>query len=287
MKKETLFSLLMSLLLIACSADFFDKPIDVDIQENESKLAPTAIFGFINEVHEDDYYQKVMVSYSQSPFQNPDEELQIIEDATVELVGNETTFSFEFNEFDNFYYPSENITFYTSQNYTLTISAPNKQTVVASQTLPEPVEIINIENTGNHLLIKINDNPNARNFYLLQAYKNYGEDNTQIVWLEPFATYMKESSIFYSNILFADTSFNGEQDFEIDVKHNEENDGTGNYKIVLYTVTEDFFKYDTSIRIAEYAEDNPFVEPVIIHNNFENGYGIFTLMNKTEFNFSF
>lgn len=287
MKKETFFSLLVSLLFIACSADFFDKPIDVDIQENESKLAPTAIFGFINELDEEDSSPKIMVSFTQSPFQNPDDELQIIENATVELAGNETTYLFEFNEFDDFYYPLQDIPFNTSQNYTLTISAPEKQTVIASQTVPEPVEIINIENTGNHFLIKINDNPNTRNFYLLKAYKEFEEGNVQSIWLEPFATYMRESSLFFSSIIFTDTTFNGEQGFNIDVKHNEDNDNTANYKFVLYTITEDFFKYDTSIRIAEYAEDNPFVEPVIIHSNFQNGYGIFTLMNKTEFNFSF
>ncbi|HBS11316.1 MAG TPA: hypothetical protein DEO36_02060, partial [Flavobacteriaceae bacterium] len=58
------------------------------------------------------------------------------------------------------------------------------------------------------------------------------------------------------------------------------------YKAILYHITEDFYRYDTTLRISFYAEDNPFVEPVILHRNFDNGYGVFALVNKSELVFN-
>jgi hypothetical protein len=51
-------------------------------------------------------------------------------------------------------------------------------------------------------------------------------------------------------------------------------------------VTKDFVLFEKSLRLAYDANDNPFfTEPVILHSNVKNGYGIFTIGRVQTVNF--
>lgn len=281
MKKYIFYTITLAS-LISCSADFFDKKIDIELNDTESKLAPTAFLGvdFLN-THNVEDTLSVLVSYTENPLLD-DNQPKIITEANVIFQGEDQSYPFLYEEQSQQFIYANPINFTPNSPYTLTIDSPNYNSVSSSQTYPEKAVILSAEKTSNFFKIKINDNPNQQNFYLLRIVKETEEFGFISVDLEPFTSNLDESGMCDSCILFNDTTFNGEQDFEIVAKHFQENTEAVNYKIILFTTTQDFYKYDTSIRISEYAEGNPFVEPVIIHNNFENGYGIFALLNKTE-----
>ena len=281
LKKIGLF-LTIILLLTSCSADFFDKGIDIDVDDHTSKLAGTALLGSAENTNQ------VLVSFSQGPF-GKSNEIQVLKDATVTVAGNNEVIDFYPNDENVFYFANTNINFVPNNEYTLTIAAPNYETISATQVYPEKVPVLEASLTDNIFKIKINDIPNQKDYYLLQLVEVIDNDegfNEQYIF--PFGPLTKESGFCYSCVTFNDASFDGEQGFEIVVTNDNYNQNEENttYKAILYHITEDFYRYDTTLRISNYAEDNPFVEPVILHRNFDNGYGVFALVNKTEFIFN-
>ncbi len=289
MKKIALLFILTSW---GCTTDFFDKPIEIDNSFEDSKLAPSAILGYQNDFEENPK-DKIFVSYTLNPFENLNNQIQIIENASVSLTSPTQTYLFDYDENTHFYLNEDTLSFEPNTTYTLKIEAPGYETVTASQVFPEEVPILNAERSGNVFKVTINDNPNKKDYYLLKFFKKnlqtISTDQTLFspVYVDIFGTIFDESGLCYTCILLKDTTFNGKQNFEILINHFEEESEAAEYIAVLYHTTEDYYKYDTSIRINEYAQDNPFVEPIIIHSNFENGLGIFTLMNKSEYSFNY
>ena len=270
-----------SLLFISCSEDFFNKPIDLDIDDHTSKLAGTAFLGG------DEDTDRVLVSYSIGPFDSNVTGNQVIENATVTLSGNNEVVTFAPMAQYDFFLANNPLNFVPNKEYTLTVEVPNYETISAKQVYPETVEILEASINENTFKIKFNDNANTQDFYLLRLYKKdlNGGDFFYNKWIEPFGTQTKYSGFCNECVIFNDDTFNGDTNVEIVVSHGYYNPDT-TYKAVLFHVTEDFYKYDVTLDNSNNAEDNPFVEPVILHRNFENGYGVFTLINKSELIFN-
>jgi hypothetical protein len=55
--------------------------------------------------------------------------------------------------------------------------------------------------------------------------------------------------------------------------------------ITLSSVSADRYLFEQSYSIYQNAQNNPFAEPVILHNNIKNGFGIFTTAAETTYNF--
>ena len=51
----------------------------------------------------------------------------------------------------------------------------------------------------------------------------------------------------------------------------------------LSSISRDNYLFIKSEAASREARDNPFAEPVIVHNNIENGIGIFRARNTTTF----
>ncbi len=290
MKKNLVLLTWIVLLLNSCSADFFDKPVDINVNSSESKLAVTSILN-IDDLHENIFYQfqNIVVSYSQDPLEfQYNQNGNAVENATVTVTGNNQSYTFEKDVNNLFYMHEETIDFIPGEIYTLNIEAPGYEPITSKQKIPQPVQILSAENTGNFIKVRIADEPNTKNFYLLQLFKKNSDDEYSIVYLDAFNTIFDNSGLCFSCLLFNDTGFDGEEfEFLLDHYFEESEIDIVSFKLVIYTTTEDYFRYDTTIRIAEYAQSNPFVEPVIIHNNIENGYGIFSIVTKTEREFAF
>jgi len=79
-------------------------------------------------------------------------------------------------------------------------------------------------------------------------------------------------------LVITDQSFNGET-YRIrllaDVFQNE------GVRLEVYRLTEDAYRYGVSRDAFNEAGDNPFVEPVNIHNNVEGGYGFFIAASRS------
>lgn len=278
--RKIILILTIGFILSSCSGDFFEKPIDLDINDHTSKMAATAFLGASDETN------LILVSYSLGPFQENNND-QVLSNATVSLTGNNNTIPFNPADRDGFYESNSSINFVPNKTYTLSIEAPNYNTIVAQQIYPETVTILEAKLTENTFKIKINDNPNKKNFYLLQLQRQDNNGGTQFInkKIDTFGSLTKSSGFCETCVNFNDETFNGEQGFEI-VATNYFYDPNTTYKAILYNVTEDFYKYDRSLFRSIYAEDNPFVEPVILHRNFKNGYGVFALVNKSELIFN-
>ena len=55
--------------------------------------------------------------------------------------------------------------------------------------------------------------------------------------------------------------------------------------ITLSSVSYDRYLFEQSYSIYQNAQNNPFAEPVILHNNIKNGFGIFTTAAESTFTF--
>ena len=274
MKQLKRILLFFTLLLVSCSEDFFEKPIDIDIDTKESKLAGTAILGGTSPTN------LVFVSFSKNPFDTSDKD-QVLENAKVTLSNQQSVIIFQKEIQRPFYSTNSVINFIPKMAYTLTIEAPNYKTIKATQFYPEKVSIQEASINENTFKIKINDNPNQKDYYLLKLKYKGTDGSFYDDYIEPFGPLTKESGFCSSCVSFTDVSFNGKSGFEIVTSIFDFNPNR-TYKAVLYHITEDFYKYDTTLRISDYAESNLFVEPVILHHNFDNGYGIFALVNTDE-----
>ncbi len=55
--------------------------------------------------------------------------------------------------------------------------------------------------------------------------------------------------------------------------------------LTLSSVSADRYLFEQSYSIYQNAQNNPFAEPVILHNNIKNGFGIFTTAAETTYTF--
>jgi len=272
MKNIYITLIAISLLTVSCRSDFFNKEIDLDIDERISKLAGTALIGI-------DDSGRVMVSNTSSPLK-VNTESQIVENAVVTLSNSSAVFSLQYD----FYLPNIPLDLVPNTAYTLHIEAPDFPTLKATQVYPEAVEILEASITNNNFKIKINDDPNKKNYYLLKVEKSSNGSAFYIHYLDPYSSFSNASSTCDSCVIFTDETFNGEQGFEINTSNFSFQENL-TYKAVLYNITEDYYRYDRTLLFND-PEGNPFTQPVILHRNFENGYGIFALANKTELIFN-
>lgn len=259
--------------LISCSEDFFDKPIDFDLDKKESKLASTALITQDN--------QGVLVSYTANPLEE-DGDIKIVNNAKITLSSDAGIVAYNPNTVQNIYYPDTPLAFVPNMTYTLEIKAENYQTITSSQVYPEHVEILDASINNEYFTIKISDNGNQKNYYVLKLIEQSSSGEYDR-YLEPFGSFSDRSSLCGSCVIFSDETFNGTQNFEIVTKVSSYNTNS-TYKAVLYNITEDYYKYDKTFYLN--TDNGPFVEPVILHRNFENGYGIFALANKSELVFN-
>lgn len=131
----------------------------------------------------------------------------------------------------------------------------------------------------NSLDIVIDDNNTAPNYYNVEVFIRYDS-------IEPyFQEYIMSNDPLVSNsenggILISDESFNG----------NKYNLRVGTYtdllevdaKVVLRSISKDYYLFSKSVELYRNANGNPFAEPVLLHSNVNNGYGLFEISNSTE-----
>ena len=86
---------------------------------------------------------------------------------------------------------------------------------------------------------------------------------------------------FYHTAYFEDDIFDGTtQTFSLDVQKpfiESQSSRAPDFKITLrfYVTTEDFFRYHKTLELQEDLDGNPFSEPIRIHSNVSNGFGVF------------
>lgn len=276
--KTLIILALFSFLTTSCE-DFFDMAIELDIEEHEPKLAITSFVSNTNN-------PEVLVSYSIGGLKEATDD-QLLNNANVVLSQGSISYELSLTENEGIYKFDTAIDFIPNQEYTLTVESAIYPSVSSTQIFPQEVPILEatMNTSTERIQIRFKDNPNPENYYILsiEAFHPDYEIYSSI--------YMDEESSFswsssQNGILISDETFNGDEitinpKYSMRIKDDWENvPEPTQVNMILYSITEDVYRYDVSLR-NNYVD--PFTEPVILHRNIENGYGIFGMMNAYVF----
>ncbi len=198
--------------------------------------------------------------------------------------------------------------------FDITVSAPGRETVTASTTIPSSVTIdeiaiidtvlINvsysaIDPDGNPIIIDslipyfsikfTFTDPIGADFYTLQVdYKDaYSESFACFSTNDPTFTVNNDfnfgnenedgSTTLCDEVLFSDVTFDGQQKSIVVNLYaiSGEFFDDPRFEFTLTHVAESVYQYRTTAQIQANTGDNPFGEPVIVYSNINNGFGIF------------
>ncbi len=205
----------------------------------------------------------------------------------------------------------------TGRSYSLQVSAPGFETVHATDSAPSPVptsiESYRVETTDPapgepgvsaitdfRITLQIQDPPGEENRYQIRVI---APDRSGRFDLR-FST--KDPSIIADNriedpVLEGVEPFVGSEPFFKDVLFDGESHeielSSTNYTVEaslerriwveVRFVSETYYKHLRSALLHKTTDDNPFAEPVRIHSNIENGYGIFAGYSARTFELTF
>lgn len=298
MKKTILLILIAAILLSNCYSDTV-----VDLPDNKSVVAINAI-----NFQPDSVWS---IELSQSlPYYNYFTDIYIdiaevhIEDEEGSMIELKPTIQQNRTVYRSDQRPVEN------KKYKLVVDAPGFPTTKAVSKIPKPVPILKLEIDSSYFLeqkqalsinpnynvvhkpmpgkLIFNDPPNEVNFYDVRLYvegkfefiNSQGEIETRINYIE----YPLIDSKTYSTVsmLRDDTKFNGlEYGLQFNIPFHLFLLPPGDLHIVLTSLNEDRYKYMKSVELQNINKYDPFAQPVLIHNNIENGVGIFAGFSKS------
>ncbi|MEM6967207.1 MAG: DUF4249 domain-containing protein [Bacteroidota bacterium] len=304
--KYSLFAIIL-LCTASCSEDRFSQVKNIDFPEHESRLAVTANLS----VPENTFFSgelltpTLFVGHSLGILD--ENEYDTISNATVELFKDGNLFyEFEYDPIQNNYVgPDPDLLPIDSGTYTLEVSAPNYDKVSATQTMPSRAEVISASyefeevpfDFDNELYdlfeFKIQDKAGEENYYAFDLrfeVEQFGQTSEFDAFFDSDDPLMEWGYNLYQ--ILPDVSFDGNTyDVRLLINGNwlPVNDNTmiKAVEVDVLTITKDLYLYDTSRERYWNAEGNPFAEPVLIHSNMENGYGVFTLRNKMTYRYEF
>ncbi len=282
-------AIFLLLSIFSCKEDFFEQVVELDIPEHMPALAVSANFSDI------DTNLVVFVSNSVGVLE-PDQPA-IVENATVELFKNNTLIH-SLNYKANGLYgvagvdPIGNF----AAEYLLKVQAPGFEEITSIQQMPQAVAITEADyeidgaitpdgDRANNISITFQDPGGLENYYSISALgrvSSGGFEYENMVYLSSFNPIVEEGEQF---LVFSDATFDGKE-----VKLNfytyddlPQNIDSVELDISLISITKDRYFFEKSLNIFNNSDGNPFVEPVVVHSNIENGHGIFTLESRSVF----
>jgi hypothetical protein len=185
------------------------------------------------------------------------------------------------------------------KTYYIRISSPNQNSVTARGAIPKPVSILSIKTDtiitekdfGPHQVvvteIRLKDPANETNYYrfnlytkLVHEYIRYDtqetvrDTTTFILGLGEDSPELLEGTLPQS--IISDTKFNGK---EVTIRLMPFLPYYGytvvEAAIVIHSLSEEYFKYMTTLELQHNTDGDPFAQPVKVFNNINNGFGIF------------
>jgi hypothetical protein len=179
------------------------------------------------------------------------------------------------------------------RQYEIEASAPGYETVSAQSSLPSHTEIIsgvyefhgNQQSSQNNYNFSIdltfNDPASEENFYEIEVFIDYAyydpiQDDT-IHQLQPIYAFTDDPAFAnenYNGIIFDDKIVNGKQ-VQIRVKGGDFWGDQTKYVVKLRSLSKDLYRYKLTSEVQWSIDGDPFAQPVHVHNNINNGFGIF------------
>ena len=303
--------ILSSFLLLSCGESFFDSIVEVEVPAHGSNLAITAHLSNLDEV------SFIHVTRTIGILDNQD--APPVTDAKVELY-SEGQLIQAYQYMELFEEPGQNGNslirdLYVAEapkkleenkTYELRVSTPTYGEIIATQPLMTPTTVISgtyeengisgifedFETTGDEddraeeIAIKFQDKAGEKNYYAVQAIGFYGmstpngiEEYGEPFYLSPVDPTTEEGT---NALILTDATFEGKE-YELKMAAFGETEGLKRIEVILYTITEDRYLYETTLINYQENDGNPFAEPVIIHENVSSGNGIFTMSSGSVF----
>jgi len=309
MKKILLFACLAGLTLNSCSDDFFNQVVDVDQPDYDKQLVIHSFAGTA------DTALRVLLTRNYGILETVSSDDWAVPNVNLTIRDENTSDVLTFQQSQDVYEKDAYVAnvppafFQAGHRYHLKAEHPDYPTVESWQTIPGPIQVdsatyrINggISADGSEvsdLYVYLQDPPGVRNYYEMVAYRvslrvnviyddqgNVIDQDTVVSY--SYSEYPVDSDDpnarlgSFGSIVVSDELFDGQayrMNMQIYRDYYESWDVT--YVIRFRHITEEYFRYSvTALRKAE-TEDIPFIEPVTVFGNLENGIGIFGMYHE-------
>lgn len=263
----------------------FSQIVEIDIPEHEPKLVT-----LLTATSLDSAFQ-VLVSNSLGILESRD--TQAIEDARVSLLRDGHPIAEGIYREGTYYYEllTDAPLGTDEATYRLEISAPNFPPIYAEQKMPAAVPILSAEieldgtidgegRRADEVIIEFQDPPGSNDYYALamQGLRRLSEEEDSLYTAGTIFLNSNDPSFGYVynlpyNIIFSDAAFNGQKVRISTYSYDYLGEFSGQLR--LYHLSRDIYLYHRSFELYEEAINNPFAEPVTVHRNIEQGYGLF------------
>lgn len=287
---------ILTLSLGSCDENSFSQVVTIDVPEHD----PRPVLNLQVEARQEGILSALVTN--SKGILDPESTYQIPTDAEVTLYRNGEVFAnLEFSEFDQRYLAAINEPFpnQAGDTYLLEANTPTFGLVQVSQVMPVVPKIkkatYEIEGTidpsgfrVDELIVDIVDQEPAKtNYYGLDLFQIYYSidpynGDTLNVFRSQVSIDTNDPLLSYGarySLIFSDESFSGGEYQARCYTYYSVGEET-EMEVHLYQLTEDAFLYARSYEQYQNSINNPFAEPVTVHSNVPNGYGIFSLANK-------
>ena len=271
-----------ALLTLGACEDAFQQVVEIELEPHDPLLTIDA------KLAENDSLVSIFVSHSMSILENQNN-FDTIDQAEVTIKNSGVEIaSLQFNPENGNYEMIRDFDFIPGSEYQLEVSEAKYGIAKSSCIMPIKTYIKEVEFFlgteqnmygfySDHGLIRFDDDPNEHNYYglhFIQIFESGGEEYRQIVHPNNESFIAVQANNMY---LINDDLFNGTTNtIEVNIDRYE-NENIRAFEVVLYTLTKEEYDHAISVQKNSNSTFNPFVEPVIISSNIENGYGIFSI----------
>jgi len=302
--KYFVFTLFL-LSLVSCEDDRFSSTKVIEFPDHVSKLAVTSHLSV--PVSSEFVYQTAPTAFvGNSLGIVEDVDFSIFPDASVKLYKeDELLFDFTYETDNNLFKGPETIEL-TEGTYRMDVSADGYESLSTTQVMPSKAKIQEVtyefekvpydfnENLYDLLKVTIDDPADEENFYAFELYFTVKSSfNADTITFEAYS-FTDDPVVEYGydvGEIIPDISFNGNS-YDLRLLQKSEwsvsqGDELISANVIIYSLSKDYYFYETTRSLNSDAQGNPFAEPVLVHSNFENGFGVFTLNNAVEYRYEF
>lgn len=288
--KLYILSILLIGVFVSCE-DTFTTTREIDIPDHESKLS---VFTTVYSNTSNTFIGHSKKIHDETPYEAVRADVSLMENDT-EIMSYEYTDQGQSQSFYNLLSDVKE-----DYEYTLIVTSDKFGTATSSQIAPKKVKIENLkyvkdggvdeyDNLPTDLIeFTILDEKENDNFYLFELEGlRIGSTVYDKVYYNPDVTTSTQRIYFkfFEGHILSDKNYNGVKrkiGFNLDKYYSDPEYGYKKLKLTIKSLTKDTYNFLVSNEQYEDSEYNPFAEPVVIHNNIENGYGLFSVYTFDE-----
>lgn len=290
--KYKIYTLSLFLILgFSSCEDAFTTTREIDIPEHEEKLS---VFTTVHDTLSHTFIGHSKKIDDNSQYENVKANVSLLEN-DIEILAFEYTHQ---DQGDFINYLSSKVK--EDAVYKLIVESDKFGTATSTQTAPKKTVIENLkyvidggvdefDGTPTDLIeFTIVDEKDKENFYLfgLEGLRK-GSNNYDHVYFNPKQYIPMENVYFksFNGYILSDKNYDGVKrkiEFNLDKNFSGPEYDYEKIKLTIKSLTKDTYNFLVSNEQYEESEYNPFAEPVVIHNNIENGYGLFSVYTFDE-----